>query len=136
MSTLAAIKLCAALALALLLFFGGRSCGVQSAHAQLAQQARVMDAKNRALRASSRSFAAFAATFRSIDAHTAALVAEGRRRAEMAEDAAGVAAAAEADASRRARQLEHDLAAARGRRPSCAQLFDADLGDACGVTLR
>lgn len=135
MSTLAAIKLCAVVALALLIFFGGRSCGVQSEQAHRAQQARLMDAKDRVLRASARSFAAFSATFRSIDAHYVAQLAEARRRAELAEDAGGSAAAAEADAKLRARQLEEDLAAAR-RRPACAQLFPADLGEACGVTLR
>jgi len=94
-----------------------------------------MAAKDRALLAASRSFKAFADKFRSIDAHTVAQLAEARRRAELAEDAGGRAAAAAAGAVLRARQLEQDLAAAR-RRPACAQVFDTDLGDACGVTLR
>ncbi|GAB3305655.1 hypothetical protein [Luteimonas notoginsengisoli] len=136
MSTLAAIKLVAVLMIAGLLFFGGRSCGVQSAHERNAAQARVMAAKDRALQAASRSFTAFAATFRSIDAHTVAQLAEARRRAELAEYAGGRAAAAEADTALRTRLLEQDLAEARRRRPACAQLFPTDLGDACGVTLR
>lgn len=136
MSTLAAIKLCAVVALALLIFFGGRSCGVQSMQAHVAQQERVLAAKNRALLAASRSFAEFAATFRSISAHTARLRAEGERRAELDRQAAAHAGAAQAAADARVRELEQDLAAARRRRPACAQLFDADLGEACGVTLR
>lgn len=136
MSPLASIKLIVSLGLAAALFFGGRSCASQRLHDQLAEQSRVMDAKDRALRAASRSFAAFAEAFRSIDAHTQAQLAEGRRRAALAEDASGRATAAEADAVLRAHQLEQQLAAARRDRPGCREVFEADLEASCGVILR
>ena len=135
MNLLASLKLTVGLVLAVLLFFGGRSCASQRLQDQLAEQARVMDAKNRALRAAARSFRAFAATFRSIDAHTQAQLAEGRRRAALDREAAARAGAAQADAEARVRQLEQDLAAAR-RRSGCRQVFEADLEASCGVILR
>lgn len=135
MNPLAAIQWIVGLGLASLLFAGGWSCSASRTQDRLADTQRVSDARARALRASARSFDAFAGVFRAIDAHTRAEIDEARRRERIAQGAAGLAAAAEASAMQRSQVLARQLTQAKARSATCRVVMETDL-DVCGVTLR
>lgn len=107
------------------IFFGGRSCGVQSA-------AETIAAKDKALLDASASLGAAGAALRAQSEANAARIAEAEQAEADAQDAALVAVAA---AERLDKQLEAFEKAERRalRRPGCKELWAMDLEATCGL---
>lgn len=122
---LGAIKAVLAVVIVAFIFFGGRSCGVESA-------AETIAAKDKALLDAAASLGAAGAALRAQNEANKRRIAEAEEAAALAQDAAKVAAAA---ADRLGDQLEAFGKAEKRamRRPGCKELWAMDVEAVCGL---
>jgi hypothetical protein len=136
MSPFDAAKWIIGLALAALLFFGGRACGESKTNEDIYEMQTLLATKNRTFRHYADTFRAFAQTFRAISAITEANQAEAKRRRDRAQDTVRIEADARRAAQAAANDLQRKLDEAKRTKPGCKALLETDMEAACGLQLR